>query len=181
MDNKKLGIALVIFAIILGYVLFSLKIEISKLVANEVADHGGVCIIGGTCIHEQSEMRPQTYTGIGVIFLIFALGIYLIFFDKGQQLLQEGQKEIAKTLESVKKKEDKDKEMNAMLSVLNEDEQKVIKAIKEQDGITQATLRLRIDFSKSKLSAVLAELEKRGLIKRVTKGTTNQVFLKKKI
>jgi uncharacterized membrane protein len=181
MDSKKLGIVLIILAIILGYVLFSLKIEISKLVANEVADHGGVCIIGGTCIHEQSEMRPQTYTGIGIIFLIFALGIYLLFFEKSQQILQEGQKEIVKSLENVKKKEEKDKEINAMLSVLNEGEHKVIMAIREQDGITQATLRLRVDFSKSKLSAVLAELEKRGLIKRVTKGTTNQVFLKKKL
>lgn len=55
---------------------------------------------------------------------------------------------------------------------------KVMKAIKDHDGITQSTLRLRLDLSKAKLSYVLQELEKRNLIKRIKKGKTLQVFLK---
>ena len=50
-----------------------------------------------------------------------------------------------------------------ILKALDSFEQKVMKAIKEQDGITQNTLRLRVDMSKAKLSYVLQELEKRGL------------------
>ena len=58
---------------------------------------------------------------------------------------------------------------------------KVIKAIKEQEGITQFTLRLRTDLSKSKLSDILTKFEKRGLIVRQPKGKTLSIFLKKAI
>jgi len=61
---------------------------------------------------------------------------------------------------------------------MDADERKVITAVKEQDGITQQTLRLRTDLHKSKLSIILDGLEKKGLIKKVPKGKTKQVFLK---
>jgi len=50
--------------------------------------------------------------------------------------------------------------------------------VKEQDGITQNTLRLRANFSKAKLSYVLTELEKRGLVRRVPHGKTLEVHLR---
>ena len=65
-----------------------------------------------------------------------------------------------------------------MLKALDKDEQKVIKAVKQQDGITQQTLRLRTDMHKSKLSIILSKLEDKNLIKKVPKGKTNKVFLK---
>ena len=61
---------------------------------------------------------------------------------------------------------------------LDPHEKKVMKSIKEHEGITQSTLRLRTDMSKAKLSYVLQELEKRNLIKRIKKGKTLQVFLR---
>ena len=60
-------------------------------------------------------------------------------------------------------------------------EKKAMKAVKEQDGITQNTLRIRTDMSKAKLSYVLQDLEERGLIKRVKKGKTLAVFLKENL
>jgi len=75
-------------------------------------------------------------------------------------------------------KEDK---FNFLMGALNEYEQKVIKAVREQDGITQATLRIRTDLSKTKLSFILADLEKKGLISKQIKGNTNQIFLKRQI
>ena len=50
--------------------------------------------------------------------------------------------------------------------------------VKEQDGITQNTLKLRANMSKAKLSYILQELERRGLVKRIRKGKTLEVHLK---
>ena len=65
-----------------------------------------------------------------------------------------------------------------IMKALDQFEQRVVKAVREQEGITQSTLRLRLDMSKAKLSYVLQELEKRGLIKRVKKGKTLSIYLK---
>ena len=65
-----------------------------------------------------------------------------------------------------------------ILKGLDNYEKKVMNAVKEQEGITQNTLRIRTDMSKAKLSYVLQDLEKRGLIKRIKKGKTLAVFFK---
>ena len=100
-----------------------------------------------------------------------ALGIYLVFFEKSQ-------KAIISTLEQQKQIQVGEEKFDILLKGLNQDEQKVLKAVKEQDGITQQTLRLRTDLHKSKLSIVLDGLEKKGLIAKVQKGKTNQIYLK---
>ena len=64
------------------------------------------------------------------------------------------------------------------MKFLNPFEAKVLRKIKEEEGITQSTLRLKLDMSKAKLSYVLQDLEKRELIKRVEKGKTLQIFSK---
>ena len=56
----------------------------------------------------------------------------------------------------------------------------VIKAIKENEGITQSTLRFKTNFSKATLSQHLKKLEERKFISRTPKGKTKQVFLVKK-
>ena len=85
------------------------------------------------------------------------------------------------TLEKQKQIQIEDEMFDILLKGLSSDEQRVIKAVKEQDGITQQTLRLRADLHKSKLSIVLADLEKKGLIKKIAKGKTNKIFLKIRI
>jgi len=124
----------------------------------------------GSCPHE-TQSPWQIYIGIVIISAMAALGIYLIFFEKSQ-------KEIISTLEKQKQVQTEQEKFSILLKGLSSEEQKVIKAIKEQDGITQQTLKLRVDMHKSKLSIVLDSLEKKSLIKRVPKGKTNQVFLK---
>ncbi|MBN2422667.1 hypothetical protein JXB41_05540 [Candidatus Woesearchaeota archaeon] len=100
-----------------------------------------------------------------------ALSIYLIFFEKSQ-------KEIINVLEKQKKIQVEEEKFNILLKGLDDYEKKVIRAIKEQDGITQQTLRLRTDLHKSKLSIVLSGLEKKGLIARKEKGKTKKIFLR---
>ena len=68
-----------------------------------------------------------------------------------------------------------------MLKALTQEEQQLIRIIKEQEGITQATIRLKTDFSKTKLSFVLSDLEKKGLIKKELSGKTNKLYIKEGI
>ncbi len=168
MDNKKLGIILIIVCLLLGGLIFAFNEQIS---AQEKASceceemqEGGFCAM-------DSHTPWQTYFGTILISGIAALGIYLIFFEKSQ-------KAIISALERQKQIQVGEEKFDILLKGLSPEEQKVIKAVKEQDGITQQTLRLRTDLHKSKLSIVLDGLEKKGLIKRVAKGKTKQVFLK---
>lgn len=168
MDNKKLGIMLILACICLGFIVFAfnstIKTQAEASCECEEMQEGGFC--------PMDRSTPwQTYFGIILTTGLAALGVYLIFFEKSQ-------KEIISTLEKQKKIQTAEEKFEILLKGLNKDEQKVIKAVKEQDGITQQTLRLRTDIHKSKLSIILDGLEKKGLIKKAQKGKTNQVFLK---
>jgi uncharacterized membrane protein len=114
------------------------------------------------------------YLGLILISALLALGVYMIFFEKTQ-------KEIVSVLENQKKIQTEEEKYELLLKGLNEDEKKVLNAVKEQDGITQETLRLRADMHKSKLSIILSGLEKKELIKKVQEGKTNKVFIKFKL
>lgn len=169
MENKKLGIALVVFCIFIAVIFFSFKSQIKEkseeVCSCEAMSEGGICQV------EQSKISIIDYLSIALIFSMFALGIYMIFFEKGQ-------KEIIKTLENQKKVQTEEEKFEILKKAMDEYETKVLAAIREQNGITQSTLRYRTDISKSKLSAILTAFEKKGLIKRVPKGKTMEIYLK---
>lgn len=176
MNNRKLGLILIVIAIIFTIPLIIFKIQVDDLVATTMELSGGTCIRNGICEHQQSNL--PIYIGIIIVVLTLSLGIYLIFFEKGQKLLQETHETIVKRLEETKKERSKDEKFDILLKGLDEYEKKVLMVVKEQDGIKQNTLRLRTDMSKAKLSLVLAGLEKKNLIKKVPEGKTNKVYIK---
>lgn len=168
MDNKKLGILLIIICIAFGFIVYAFNSALAD--THQASCECEDMVEDGFC-----PMEPRTswqvYLGTIIITALAALGIYLIFFEKSQ-------KEILSTLERQKQITKKEEKFEILLKGLSDDEQKVIKAVKEQDGITQQTLRLRTDLHKSKLSIILNGLEKKGLVKKIPKGKTNQIFLK---
>jgi len=170
MDNKKLGIIIVVISIILASTIFIVKIREDGLINKIIQQQGSCFLDDGTCLHSD---RKITFYVVGWVLsaALIALSVYLIFFEKSQ-------KEIVQTLEKQRHIQLDEEKFDILLKGLDEDEKKVIKAVKEQDGITQQTLRLRADMHKSKLSIVLNGLEKKGLVRRVDKGKTKQVFLK---
>jgi uncharacterized membrane protein len=171
MDNKRLGIFLIIAGIVLGIILLSINSLVNNSI--DVACECSEMEEGGSCPHEKQTLW-SVYLGLILISALLALGVYMIFFEKTQ-------KEIVSVLENQKKIQTEEEKYELLLKGLNEDEKKVLNAVKEQDGITQETLRLRADMHKSKLSIILSGLEKKELIKKVQEGKTNKVFIKFKL
>jgi DNA-binding transcriptional ArsR family regulator len=63
-----------------------------------------------------------------------------------------------------------------VLDVLPDDERRVLEPVLDSPGITQIALRDRSDFSKSKVSQTVSDLEKRGLLYREKQGRTYRIY-----
>jgi uncharacterized membrane protein len=127
-----------------------------------------------TCPYVEDNVAFPESTAIGLVILGVLLGLYLMRSDATQRNIL---KEVSGKREQISKDERRD----LVMSVLTTDEQKIINAVREQPGITQATLRLRTDMSKAKLSLLLKELEGRNLIAKTEDGKTNTVHLKREL
>lgn len=177
MNNKKIGLIIIMVSVVALIGFSYIVIQLNKVIQQNIdlaVDNEGKCVHDpekGVCPYEAKARLsfPVYFTAILIIMILF-FGVYL-FITKKPQLKIERPEQI-----KAEKKSDKFK---IILSALNEDEQKVMTAVKEQDGIKQSTLRIRTDMSKTKLSLVLKDLEKRNLIRKVSKGKTNQIFLKR--
>lgn len=164
MENKKLGVLLIIIGVLMG----GMFVYYSNALSERSRDLG--CFSSDNCI-EVERALSFSHIGIGIFSFLLALGFYLLFFSKTE-------KAILRKLEEDKNIKIEDEKFEWMLKALDPYERKVLKAVREQDGITQNTLRLRTDMSKAKLSYVLQDLEKRNLIKRSQKGKTKGIFLR---
>jgi uncharacterized membrane protein len=164
MNNKKVGLVLLVIGILVAIIITQLVFKL-----NSNAEEAG-CFGDEACgvIEYQLDIAHFAF---GLIGFILALGFYLLFFSKGEQ-------EILNRLEENKAKRSNEEEFNLILKGLGSYEKKVLGAIREQNGITQNTLRIRTDMSKAKLSYVLKDLEEKNLVKREKKGKTLAVFLK---
>ncbi|MBU2561431.1 MAG: hypothetical protein KKD17_03970 [Nanoarchaeota archaeon] len=176
MDNRKLGMILIAVSLVLLVLLVLIRTSIVAAYQSEIDKYvaaGEACPADPDfCPHEQRARAQIPIFIAGALLIgVISLGVYLIFFEKSQR-------EILSTLKREKHIQSAEEKFNILLKGLGPEERKVVLAVKEQDGITQQTLRLRTDMHKSKLSIVLDGLEKKGLIKRIEKGKTKQVFLK---
>lgn len=176
MQNKTIGTILIVISIAIIILLFFFKEKFTNTIPSMGSNQE-------PCVHQKlADILPYFYISITFLVVVILLGFYIIFYkDKEKKAVEEYQDKITQRLEDIKKTEIKEDKFEVFLSALDEDEKKVVRAIREQDGITQATLRIRIGLSKTKLSFILSDLEKKGILTKVVKGRTNQVFLKKEI
>jgi uncharacterized membrane protein len=73
------------------------------------------------------------------------------------------------------------KQTNDKIDILKDDEQAIMRLILEHDGIDQREIQRETDFSKTKVSKILSELEKRGVVRKEQVGRRNKIFLTKKL
>ena len=163
MENKKLATLFIIFSIAFFVLLLFYNSSLSS-------NYDDLCMVNEECQTIKQNIS-FVHIGFGIFGFMLALGIYILFFNKSEE-------RILKRLDDDKESKINNEKFNIILKALDEFEKKVLRLIKEQDGITQNTLKLRADMSKAKLSYVLKELEKRNLIKRTKKGKTLEIWLK---
>jgi len=103
----------------------------------------------------------------------------LVFFSRAAKSFEDMNKKILSEVKAEKDKGLGEEKFKILMQGLGEEEKKVITSVKDQDGISQSTLKYRTDLSKTKLSMVLAQLEKKGLVTKVKNGKINNIYLKK--
>lgn len=179
MNQKQIGIILVILGIVLAIFVQISKTNEDFYIKQLMLENQSCFLDDGTCLHADRNITAYV-VGWVLSGIMVSLGLYLFFFDKTQKQLEESTLIVSEALKEAKKQEKQKDEFSAFLSGFSEDEQKILKAIKEQDGIKQSTLRYRTDMSKTTLSLMLKSLEERHFIKRKISGKTNEVYLVKK-
>lgn len=145
-----------------------------------VIESSGSCYLDdGTCLHEDRDYTLYIVGWVLSLALVI-FGVYLKFIDKSQEEIVKHSETVATALKEAKEVEVKKDEFNAFLSGFSSDEKDILKAIREQEGIKQSTLRYRTGMSKTTLSLMLKSLEEREIISRKKSGKTNEIFLRKK-
>ena len=163
MENKKLGFIVLSFSVIASVLAFGFM----NLLGRQTT--ALQCYSTNECQRVES-LLGLSHIAVGLISFIGALGIYLLFFSTSEEA-------ILKRLEEEKNMKIEEDKFELVLKAMDDNEKKVLKAIKEQSGITQSTLKYRTDLSKAKVSQILTDFEKKHLIKREEKGKTYAVYL----
>ena len=163
MENKKLGFVILSISILSSILVFGFMNVLGKQTSTLQ------CYPTNECQRVES-LIGLSHIAVGLISFIGALGIYLLFFSTSEEA-------ILKRLEEEKNMRIGQDKFELMLKAMDDNEKRVISAIKEQGGITQSTLKYRVDLSKAKVSQILTDFEKKHLIKRELKGKTYAVYL----
>ena len=163
MENKKLGF------VILGISAIATVLAFTVMGALGRQTSALSCYPTSECQRVESLMG-LSHVAVGLISFVAALGIYLMFFSTSEEA-------IMRRLEEEKNMKIDQGKFELVMKGLDNYEKNVLKAIKEQDGITQSTLKFRTDLSKAKVSQILTDFEKKNLIRREEKGKTYSVHL----
>lgn len=185
MNQKTLGIFLLVVSIALAGIFYNMKQEGEQQIEllQERAGEEACFLEDNTCLHERQN--TLFFIGEGFAILLFSLGLYLLFFDTTKETKElvakqsEQNVQIATALKHSVEEKKKDERFSAFLAGFNEDEKKVLAAIKEQDGILQSTLRFRTGLTKTDVSLILKKFEEKGYVTKKPEGNTNKVFLRK--
>ncbi|MBN2881256.1 MarR family transcriptional regulator [Candidatus Woesearchaeota archaeon] len=175
MDQKSIGMIILVFGIIIGIFTLTMKIHEESYINSIIKEKGTCYLADGTCLHEDRSVLPYVF-GWSISLSMIVFGLYLAFMDKTSEKIQKTHEVFTKIMDD---SNDKSK-FDAFLEGFSSDEKKVLSAIKEQDGIKQSTLRFRTDLSKATLSLILKSLEERKFISRNEKGKTKEIYLIKK-
>jgi uncharacterized membrane protein len=156
--DKRIGIVIILIALVVGAIAVVEKINTEKLIT-EFRNQTGTCYIDGTCLHEQTN-TTFIILGIaaGVLFVIGAIIVILSVYEKPQ----------------------KDRKIEKPKKLLTPEQKKLYNILLESDGsMLQGELVAKSGLNKVTVSRVLDKLEMQGVVERRRHGMSNIVVLKK--
>ena len=166
MNDRKIGIMLVVLAIIIFLFGLYLKIYNDKMAQMQETATGSCYLTDGTCIHTTSDLI--LYSAIGMAIFVAAIGIYMIFRKKEpRHVIVKNNKTSGKPVRPPKTLSPELRNIFDMVA-------------QSEDAILQGELVAKSGMDKVKVSRLLDKLEMQGLIERRRHGMSNLVVLKKK-
>ena len=119
MENKKLGFLIIGISVILAFIMFS---YISKLNVQEQENN---CNPTERC-QQISSLFGLSHIAIGFLAFIFALGFYLLLFNKSEAKINDA----LETIQEEKTKRTDEDMFSLLLRPFDENERKVMVSIK---------------------------------------------------
>lgn len=160
-----------VLVLVLAAVLLIIFILIIQSLNQEIKALG--CFENAGCRTIETSLTIVHFA-FGAFGALFALAFYLLFFSKGEEA-------IVSRLEKDTERKLTEEKFSILLKGLDAFEKEALNIIRSQEGITQNTLRLRVNMSKAKLSQVLQNLERKGLVKREKDKKTMALYLKERL
>ena len=163
-DQKTIGSFLIGFSLILLFILIWVKINVDT-------EQGFLCEVVEErpdlsmeqCPAHESNTSWLIIAGFFVVFLIFASGLFLLFY---QERKQKGQ-------ESAEPRKEVD------ISTLMEEEKKMYDLLTlNQGSMYQSDIIKELGLSKVKVSRILDKMEGKHIIERKRRGMTNIIVLR---
>lgn len=163
---KSIGYLLIGFSVILFVVLSFIKIQVDKQSAFLCEKfHENKLDMNECPVHKNNSFWANIswtiLSAFGIDFLIFGVGVYIIFFQKTYS------KELKKEFKEID------------LSMLSDEEKKIYEIVKGKDGFAyQGDLMKETEFSKVKITRILDKLESKDILERRRRGMANIIVLK---
>lgn len=150
--------------IVLGIALFVMMYNFAAITLQIIdSEHSGSCSTYETCPH--IAVLNQAYLGYVLAAIIFAIGVFLLFYG--------GRPAAGEVTGGSKKKWEEN------IRTLTGDEKKVYETIMAANGVIfQSDLVEKSGFPKAKVSRILDRLEAGGLAERKRRGMANAIVLK---
>ena len=161
MENKHVGYLLLGISILVVMVILMFNSTLKEIIKTSCGEeHAIVCPMNQT-------VNQQTYIALGVVGLLAAVALILIF--------SKPQKEIIFKTKIIEKKLQKKK---IDTNELKQEEKQVLELIQANKAVFQADLIEKTGFGKAKMTRIIDRLEGRGFVERKRRGMTNIVVLK---
>ena len=160
MENKHVGYLVLGIAVLFVIIVLLFNSAMREIISLSCgAEHSIQCPM-----NEAAD--KQTFLSLGIIGILFILGIVLIFTKPKEKVI-------------VKKVKVKERKKKISLEGMEKDEKKIVELLlKEGKAMFQADLMERLEIGKVKTTRLLDRLESKGILERKRRGMNNIVVLK---